>query len=104
MRLRAIIRFENQSVISFDRTDPSNRFLDRKYHLRNIEMQTTAVPSLQNGGVAGQIALISIWSVVIGFLLVGCYRQLSIWARAFKVAFMVLGISIPSRLSLPERA
>jgi hypothetical protein len=67
-------------------------------------MNIAAVTSMQNIGVAGQVALVSLWSVAIGFLLVGCYKQLSVWARACKVAFMVLGVSIPSRLYLPERA
>jgi hypothetical protein len=64
-------------------------------------MQVAAASAfpLQNLGIAGQVALVSIWSIVIAFLLVGCYKQLGIWARACKVALMVLGVSIPSQLS-----
>jgi hypothetical protein len=82
---------ENQSVISLNQTS----------HLHNYEMDVAALTSIQTTGVAGQVALVSIWSVVIGLLLAGCYKQLIVWARALKVAFMVLGVSIPSRLSLP---
>jgi hypothetical protein len=67
-------------------------------------MQGTTASSLHSLGVAGQVALISIWSVVIAFMLVGCYKQLSVWARACKVALMVLGVSIPSQAPLSESA
>lgn len=62
-----------------------------------MKMQVAPTISLPNLDILTQFASIFLWGVVIALLLVGCYKQLSVWARALKVGLAITGICVPSK-------